>query len=355
MSEGQITTVNSEIADRFGAYLAQEEADAATPTEEAPAPPAQDAASAEPEQDASPDAEPDVATKDAAETEEPETSNLEPEAHADEPGIETLSQLAESFEVEEADLAEHLQIPNREGDGTVSLSEVISSYHAKPGLADESKQHFEALSATIQSEHDERLGELQKLTASMIAVIEGEPDVDWEMLRDNDPSEYLREQEKRQSRKNQVETSLKLMDDEMTRREAETEAIQATWRSEQVGELYKLKPEWQEAEAGRAAMIEVRNYLEGAGYPQEQIEALEDAKSILTVWKAAQWERLQSKRPEVKKRLRLLPRTLRSTAREDLAAKSVEQEATETKVKLRNRLAETGSIDDAANVMRGFI
>ena len=141
----------------------------------------------------------------------------------------------------------------------------------------------------------------------------------------------------------------------MKRREESAESNHSVWRQEQVQTLYRLRPDWQEADRGRVAMSEVTDYLTKTGYPQEQIDALEDARSILTVWKAAQWEKLQAKKPGVKKRLRLLPRTLRAGAREDVAVLSNEQAKAKDVEVLRDRLTETGSVDDAAALMRGLL
>ena len=102
-------------------------------------------------------------------------------------------------------------------------------------------------------------------------------------------------------------------------------------------------------------MTEIQGYLVNSGFTPDQIESLEDANSILTVWRAAQWEKLQAKKPETKKRLRLLPRTLRGTARDDAANNNIEQVELDRSDRLRQNLKESGSVEDAAALLEGYL
>lgn len=354
MAEGAITTADPELQDRFTQFLQQDGAiESPTPDEKSPEVVEAEAPDSAQDAEREPETEPEGETPQAAAEETPE-GETEVAAEEEEP-VETISDLARAFEVDEQEFIDHLQVPARDGEGTVSLSEVISAYQAQPADNEQARLHLETVSQQLQSEHDQRLGELQKLTATLIAQVEAEPDVDWEMLRETDPGQYLKERESRDARRSDVERSLKAMDDEMKRREAKHEEEQGVWRQEQVQTLYRLRPDWKDQDTGRQAMTEVTDYLVQTGYPQEQIDALEDARSILTVWRAAQWEKLQAKKPGVKKRLRLLPRTLRTGAREDAAVLSEEHAEKEKQTQLRERLAETGSVDDAAALLRGLL
>ena len=350
MSEGQISTAAPEIADRFAQYLEQEGAiEAQTEVQD----------QADPEDGDVPAPEDEPLAASSTESEEGVDGSAE-EAEATAEGddvetIDTLTDLAKAFEVEEQDFLEHLQVPSRDGEGTVSLSDVITAYQTQPANEEESRQRVDAITSELRREHDDRLMEQQKLTAALIAQVESEPEVDWDMLRVSDPGQYLKEKEARDARRADIQRSLDSMDEEMRRRQEQSEQQHAEWQQEQVQTLYRLRPDWKDPEVGRAAMSEVTQYLQKAGYPEDQIASLEDARSILTVWRAAQWERLQAQKPEVKKRLRLLPRTLRSGAREDAAALSVERQEAGEREALRSRLSETGSVDDAAALIRGML
>ncbi len=353
MAGAEISSVDPDLQDRFSSFLQDEGVIERVPTPVAEVP-AEEAESAE--EPAAPVQEPEA--EDAPAVEEP---SEEPSAEAQAEGdgdldpVETISDLARAFEVEEDEFLNHLQVPSRDGEGTVSLSEVMEAYASQPANNEEARLHYEGLGQQLQGEHDQRLGDLQKLTAAMIAQVEAEPDLDWEMLRETDPGQYLKERESREARRGDVQRSLDAMDTEMKRRDADAATQHQTWQQEQVQSLYRLRPDWKDAEMGRTAMSEVTDYLTSTGYPQEQIDALEDARSILTVWRAAQWEKLQAKKPEVKKRLRLLPRTLRSGARDDRAVLSEEQEKAKQREQLRSRLTDTGSVDDAAALMKGLL
>jgi len=351
LSEGQISTPAPEIADRFAHYLEQEGVIESEPE-------VADQTDPGDEGDSASEDEPLAASSTESEdqVDEPADADADADAEAsDVEAIDSLSDLAKAFEVEEQDFLEHLQVPSRDGEGTVSLSDVITAYQSQPANDEESRQRIEAVTSEMRQEHDQRLMDQQKLTAALIAQVEAEPDVDWDMLRTSDPGQYLKEKESRDARRADIQRSLDSMDEEMRRRQEQSEKQHAEWQQEQVQTLYRLRPDWKDPEVGRSAMSEVTEYLKKSGYPEEQIASLEDARSILTVWRAAQWERLQAQKPEVKKRLRLLPRTLRAGARDDASAMSIEKEEAEKQQALRGRLSETGSVDDAAALIRGML
>ena len=343
------------IEDRFAAYLNAPE-DSGSGEQEAPE---QEASQSEPVSDEaveeSPESEESPEESSSEEGESLEASEDQAESEVADEGVETISDLAKAFEVDEQEFLDHLQVESRDGEGTVSLSEVISAYKNLPASENEIREQVEKANASLRTEHDQRLGELQKLTAVMIAEVENEPSVDWELLRDSDPGEYLREKETREARRSAIQKSLDAMQEEISRRESEDGEKQEIWRQDQIKAIYREKPEWQEPESGKAAMSEVTSYLVKSGYSEDEIGALDDARSILTVWRAAQWEKLQAQKPGVKKRLRLLPRTVRAGARDDAASLSKEKEQAERVNALRKNLSETGSVDDAAALIRGMI
>jgi len=346
LSQSQISTPAPEIANQFDAYLRAEGLIGEAPGNPVPL-----------EEDSEEEQIPLAAEAESAEeSSEGEAAEVAQDSESeDADAIETLSDLASAFEVDETEFLDHVQVPNREGNGTVSLSEVINAYMAQPEQDNQAREKYNTLSRDLQADYDARIAEQQKLTASLIAQVQAEPNIDWDMLRETDPGRYLKERETRDARRADIQRSLDMMDAEMKRRDEEAAAQHVEWQKEQVETLYTLRPDWKEPETGRAAMTEVTEYLQKNGFSDEQINALEDARSILTVWRAAQWERLQAQKPEVKKRLRLLPRTLRPGARDDAATLSAQQQEVERQQALRGRLNETGSVDDAAALIRGLL
>jgi hypothetical protein len=353
LAEGQITTADPELADRFSQYLEQEGViEAAIEPEEAASeePPVQEEVSETPAPEAEPEEAPEPEASPEGE-EEPEVAA----ASEEDPGIQTFSDLATAFEIEESELLDHLQVESRDGEGTVSVAEILNAYHSEPEGNAIEKRKYEELSQQVLQERDGKLGELQKLTASLIAHMESDPKVDWDDLRDADPGRYLREKESREAKESDVRRALDEMNSEQASREKDEGERHEVWRSEQVESLYRMRPDWKEAESARDAMTEIQGYLVKSGFTADQIESLEDANSILTVWRAAQWEKLQAKKPETKKRLRLLPRTLRSTARDDAANVSAEKVEQEQGERLRQNLKDSGSVEDAAALMEGYL
>lgn len=256
------------------------------------------------------------AAAEAAAADEPVTEegdDLDPEHF-----INTFAELAEEYGVKENDLLEHFTVPGRTPEESVSLSTVIEAFRNPAGT------HVEELVQTqvaeLRSESDAAMKELSAATAQLVARVRTQkpPTGGWEALRKDDPGEYIRLRELQEGERQETEAALAMMDRETERRAGVEDEGRKRYLREQARLTFELRPDWKDKEVGEVAQKEIHTYLVNAGFPAEEIEGLDNARAMLTVWEAAQYRKSQQRKPLRLKRLKGLPRKrLVVTARDD--------------------------------------
>lgn len=351
---GQVTAVSSEVAAGFEKFLeatdgglspgdgskgvspktsVTERADLRAPTrqevEEADRQAEQEAARAAasdeetPEQRAAQAGEEDEAARAAAEAaaaagDEPGTQEGEGEDLDPDHFISTFAELAEEYGVEENDLLEHFTVPGRTPEESVSLSTVIEAFRNPAGTHVEELVQVQV--AELKAESDTAMKALSAATAELVARVRTQkpPPGGWEALRKDEPGEYIRLRELQEGERQETEAALAMMDRETERRAGVEDEARKRYLREQARLTFELRPDWKERKVGEVAQKEIHDYLVTAGFPAEEIEGLDNARAMLTVWEAAQYRKSQQRKPLRLKRLKGLPRKrLVVTARDD--------------------------------------
>jgi hypothetical protein len=262
--------------------------------------------------------------------------------------IDTFGELAEVFEAEERDLLEHLTIDGREGEGSVSLASVVDHYRTSAASEEAVIAEQESFRADLRTEIDGRMQELQQATARIVQRIEqnAEPPGGWDKLRQENPSEYIRLNEQRQADHAAARAAIDAMEAEAERVKGEESKQYEAFTERETEKLYRLRPDWRDKATGRAAFEDIQGYLNKHGFSEDQQNALVDAASIITVWKAAQHDKAQAAKPGLKKRLRKLPtKHVRASARDETAPA---REAAQARQARLDHAKKTGNLDDLA-------
>ena len=316
---------------------------------------AEEAASRDTDQPPSESVEPD----EEMEEEAPEAAEAESEidGEAPEAAIETLSDLARSFNVEESVMLDQLQVDI--GDEKIPLARVISTYKAAPEAI---RKYEEILSidrdlerekAQLRTEQNSRLAELAGTTQALIASANQEfSDVDWKSLEVEDPARYLILRGKREEMGKLIENAIGQV--KRSEEEARVEAARQTQGNyeKEAAALISKMPTWAEPTAARQAMTGLRSFLRDSGFKDEEINEIQDHRMILVAYQASQLHSMKSEAPQKLKRLRELPRpTLKGGARQD------DLRVTEQKKREQNfaRLRKTGDERDAARLMEDLL
>jgi hypothetical protein len=356
----QITEVNPEVQAGFERFLDQSEVPVAT--ENSSDSESQDSAPAEVEpnreearlEDQESGPEPVSAQAEdelAPEGDESAEGADEQAAAAPESGdndvIDTVADLAASFEIEENEFLEHLQIAGRDGEESVSLSTMVDHYRNAPAETEAARTEIETERTNLRASSDQFLTRLQDVTARIVARVDQqrEPDGGWEKLRASNPAEYIRLRELEQSDRAQASEAIGLMREETDRRSKEDDAKYDVYVREEANKTFRLRPEWKTPAVAKAAHDDINSYLTNHGFEQEQIDQLVDANSIICVWKAAQYDKQQAAKPGVRKRLSKLPRKhLRTTARDE-TVRNVARDKQRKDVS--DKFRQSGKIEDA--------
>lgn len=179
----------------------------------------------------------------------------------------------------------------------------LSDYTKKTQELAEQRKAFEAeqeavtgLKATLQTAID-NLGE---------SIAKTKADVDWEYLRENDPSEYLKQKELL------VENESNLKEATEATQKLQEEALASTVQSEQAL-LLETNPEWQDPAVMKDDIAMMNAFIEEAGFTQEESQQLISHKIMNLVRDAAKFHKLQSKSSVTEKMVRKAPKAIKPT------------------------------------------
>ena len=112
--------------------------------------------------------------------------------------------------------------------------------------------------------------------------------------------------------------------------------------------LTESLPEFSDKAKGEQIRNEIRNYGKKVGFTDDELSQVYDSRHVLVLHKAAQWDKLQASKSDVKKKVAKAPKTLKGGAK-------VKQTVTDKQKKQQQRLLQTGSARDAAAIFENFI
>lgn len=348
--------------DRLNSFLAFEmdetgDPAAAPPPSGDPPPPAAETPT---EEEASPESEEDPSGDPEAGSEgEPEPAAAEVEG-GDPPddGIHTLSDLAQSLEVEEAEFLQHITVEDGEGNSH-PLSDVLTNWREQPAATqdrDELNRIMQGLhgkEAQMQVQHEAKLAEMQQATQRVLAYIETEQSVDWEELKEQDPSRYLLVRQQFQDRAAAVQDNMNRMRGEFEERQKHQQEARLEWQREEVQKLRRLHPDLgADPEKWKGHIQSLQAYLTHQNFAPEEQEYIEDHRWMLIVDKARKFDELHKKVPVTRERVRRLPKAVVPGARRPTANPQKKQYDDS-----RRALAESGDERDAARAFEagGFV
>ncbi len=293
----------------------------------------------------------DGAQADAA-TDETAAEEHQPEGDED---ITTVAQLADLFDVAAdedpvtADSLLELTVPGREEDSEVTLREVVDFYHNGPGEEAHVAAQIEAGRAELATEHQEGMAELERSIAGMIAHATAEFNgVDWGSLREDNLERYVELTERRDRARHVIEDAINTYDGRKAKGVAEAKQRDEGWKASQTTALHRLHPEWKDPAAWQAVKAEIDDYLVSKRIPKDIRDSLFGAGQIDIVWEGLQYRKIQNTKPTIRNLRRILPRTMRRSARAaDNAPIVANQKEHAAKVSAHG---EHGTVDTAAKL-----
>jgi DNA-directed RNA polymerase subunit F len=302
-------------------------------------------------------------------TEEPETEVVAEEATEDAVESEPTDDEAELADTIDG-LAEQLGISQEEAldyfkatakingeEQQVTLRDLINGHqmeadyrHKTADLA-EQRRAFEAEQQALNQQREHHAQQLVPLMQQLEGMIVTDDQVLQQLLNDGDIIEFERVKMQADQRKAQ----LNLAHQEMQRVEHERQQQGQAQMQREIADneryLAQHRPDWaKNPEQGRKEIAEVRQYLKDTGVPEQVVEQLYDARSILVAEKAMKWDRLQREKSAQLTKAKKAPKKFQKPG----ASKPAVDPKKKVLASTLNRLKKTGDHRDAAAAIRAM-
>ena len=291
------------------------------------------------------------------ETQPAEESEEDLEAAAseeDESGVEDApdeeTSEEQSGEEEETEEGEQPQTFTVKVDGkevSVTLDELQKGYSRTQDYTRKTQQIAEVRKQVEQETYAvraEREQYAQLLGALQTQLQSSEPQVDLERLYQEDPIEWVRQNEvmrQRQEKLGAIQSEQQRLS--QVAQYEQQRAMEAQLASQQEALLAAL-PDWKDPKKAKAEKALVIESAKAAGFTDEDLKSVYDHRLVLLLRKAAMYDQMVSKRQGIKPVVNNGPRTAKPGA---AGRVSTTTEGTRAK----QRLAKTGRIDDAASAI----
>ena len=291
------------------------------------------------------------------ETQPAEESEEDLEAAAseeDESGVEDApdeeTSEEQSEEEEETEEGEQPQTFTVKVDGkevSVTLDELQKGYSRTQDYTRKTQQIAEVRKQVEQETHAvraEREQYAQLLGALQAQLQSSEPQIDLERLYQEDPIEWVRQNEvmrQRQEKLGAIQSEQQRLS--QVAQYEQQRAMEAQLASQQEALLAAL-PDWKDPKKAKAEKALVIESAKAAGFTDEDLKSVYDHRLVLLLRKAALFDQMVSKRQGIKPVVNNGPRTAKPGAAGRVST-------TTESVRAKQRLAKTGRIDDAASAI----
>lgn len=175
--------------------------------------------------------------------------------------------------------------------------------------------------------------------------------IDWKALREEDNAEYAAKKQEFAERKQQIEQAkneaLQEYQQAKQLQQQETQERYAQYLQEQQQQLLQKLPEWQDDEKAKAEKSQLVDYLLQEGFTREDVNQAADHRLIVMARKAMMFDQMQKSTATAKKKVAKVPKAMKPGT-----TKPQEQVDREKVEKQRQKLKQSGSLDDAFELLR---
>lgn len=290
--------------------------------------PQQPVAEAEPEVEGSDDESEQPEAEEEAEVEETESEE------SDEPALYTVNIGGEEKKVTLDELRSGFML---QGDYTRKTQEVAE---ARKKITDMQQQ--------VSQQATQQFQQLGFLVDQMVNnLTTDEQNTNWEELRQLDPAEYTAKREYMAQRKEQLNQAFNLYQQHQAQQQQfQQQSLQSKVSDEAVKMIGSI-PQWSDPQVREREAGELRNYLMGHGFSEEEIGGIVDHRHVVQLRKAMLYDQLQGKQAKLQetaksKKLKDLPKVRAGTAQDPENRNSKAE-------KTMKQLRKSGSTDDAAD------
>lgn len=299
-----------------------------------------------------------MGAEEGSEQEQPELDSEVNDSEAESEEIE--AQADESEEVEQEDEQDEQEEPQKfrvkaaGEEREVTLDELIKSYQLGTDYTKKSQAVAEERKAVeAERQRIEEAKYLRDQYAERLQVIEQmlnqQPETEnLDYLKENDPIGYavkVAELSQREKQLAQVQAERQRIAEQQERERQEQlgSVIQAEARK-----LAEMIPEYADPKKGDAMKRELREFGLKLGFSEQELAGVYDSRAVLALYKAMQYDKLQSSKPAITKKVNEAPKVMKSGVAQ---ARDTNDELK----KLKARAKQTGRVADAARAFERFL
>ena len=300
-----------------------------------------------------------MGAEEGSEQEQPETqaeaNDSEAESDAEESYDSDESEVEQDESEDEPEELPKYRVKAAGEEKEVTLDELIKSYQLGTDYTKKSQAVAEERKAVeAERQRIEEARQLRDQYAERLQMIEQmlnqqQPEENLEYLKETDPIGYavkVAELSQREKQLAQVQAERQRIA-EQQRQEQQQElgkVIQAEARK-----LAEALPEYADPQKGEAIRRELREFGVKAGFSEQELANVYDSRAVLTLWKAMQYDKLQSAKPTITKRVSEAPKVIKAGVSQPRDSNSEELR------KLKARAKQSGRVADAAKAFEKFL
>ena len=260
---------------------------------------------------------------------------------------------AEYDEEEEVEQPEYYTVKVDGEELQVTQDELLNGYQRQQAYTKrsqelaEQRKAFEQEAAQVSQMRDNYAQQLEQLSEQLKQVNQQEPD--WAELAKQYSAEELivykaqLDQQKEYARQVEQERQA-VAQQQMQEQQAKMQQHLASQRQEMLERI----PAWQDEDTRNRERLEVIKYAQRRGFSEDELANASDARAIEILHKAWQWDNLQQKKPDAKKKARKAPKMARAGQ-----PKTKKQVASRQRQQAMSRLNKERSVDAAVDLLMG--
>ena len=264
------------------------------------------------------------------EGETPETAEAEPTEEEESQPVEEDESFEEESEEESPDTDEEAEedllyaVTVNGAEQEVSLDELMkgysrqSDYTRKTQEVSEQRKEFDAMKQNMVQEYQQIQAERQQYAQALQSLMEGNmsgidkfASVDWEVLKETDPIEYVPRKEEFREAQEKVQNLQREQHMAQQRHSAQSQHEHRQMLQQETTALVTALPEWGDSSKQPDIAKNIRSYATENGFTKEELDSLVDHRSILVLLKAQKYDQLQNSDVRGKK-LKNKPSVIRS-------------------------------------------
>jgi len=293
--------------------------------------------------------------EDGSEQEQPESASEANESEAESEESYDESEVEQEDDDGEQEEPQKYRVKAAGEDKEVTLDELIKSYQlgtdytkksqavAEERKAVEAERHAVQEAKALRDQYAQQLGIIEQ----MLNQPQQAEDLDY--LKETDPIGYavkVAELSQKEKQLAQVRAQREMISQqqEYDRQQQMKQMIAA--ESEK---LVAVLPEFADPSKGEVIRKDIRTYGKQMGFSDEELANVFDSRAVLTLYKAMQYDKLQSAKPGITKKVSEAPKAIKPGVSKPKDSNSEEIR------KLKSRAKSSGSIRDAANVFERFL